>query len=79
MSNHTAENAQVRLAANVDTQSIEGHDRDCARAIWSQANLGGRLTTIQVEHLLSIGARAGREAALREAAEVVRAMSLPPE
>lgn len=59
-----AETDLIRLAANVDTQSVEGHDRDCARAIWSQANNGHRLDTIQVEHLLSIGTRSGREAVL---------------
>lgn len=60
----------------VDDFSLPGHDRDCARAIRNEARLGGRLDTIQVEHLLQIGWRAGRainEPAVRKAqADAVR-------
>jgi hypothetical protein len=57
--------------SNVDLFSAEGHDRDCARAMWNQARLneGHRsiaschsLSTIQVEHLLRIGYTRGRQA-----------------
>jgi hypothetical protein len=43
--------------------SIEGHDRDCALAMLSQARhsrpFGFPLTDVQVAHLLAIGYRAG--------------------
>lgn len=46
-----------------DRYSLPGHDRDCARAMWSQARIGkDPLSTVQVEHLLNIAWRAGATA-----------------
>lgn len=43
-----------------DRYSLPGHDRDCARAMWSQARHGKMpLDQIQVQHLMSIAWRAG--------------------
>lgn len=46
-----------------DRYSIPGHDRDCARAMWSQARIGrDPLSQVQVEHLLRIAWTAGATA-----------------
>jgi hypothetical protein len=40
-----------------------GHDRECLRAMYSQAGMGfNKITQIQVRHLLSIAWRAGANA-----------------
>lgn len=46
-----------------DRYSVPGHDRDCARAMWSQAGHGSSpLSQVQVEHLLRIAWTAGAHA-----------------
>jgi hypothetical protein len=45
---------------SVELFSLPGHDRDCAKAMLSQARLRTRpLDDLQVAHLISIGYRAG--------------------
>jgi hypothetical protein len=45
---------------SVELFSLPGHDRDCARAMLSQARLRGcPLDDLQVAHLISIGYSAG--------------------
>jgi hypothetical protein len=47
----------------IDRYSVPGHDRDCLRAMWSQAGRGeSPLTRVQVEHLLNIAWTAGAHA-----------------
>lgn len=46
----------------LERYSLPGHDRDCARALLSQARHGSPLSPVQVEHLLNIGWTAGATA-----------------
>jgi hypothetical protein len=48
--------------------TVEGHDRDAARAMLSQSRLrdASRIDDIQVHHLLQIGYRAGRAVTVEE-------------
>lgn len=63
--------------ADQERLALPGHDRDCADAIWRQARNGRNLlNTVQVEHLLQIGRRAGYERARRECADELRALGL---
>lgn len=50
-------------ASEVDYYTTEGHDREVAHAILSQSRLphASRIDDIQVQHLLRIGYRAGRQ------------------
>lgn len=53
----------------IEPFTLEGHDRDCAKAMLSQSILTGRvspLSEVQVKHLLWIGYSAGREAAVAD-------------
>jgi hypothetical protein len=48
--------------SEIDYYTTEGHDRDAALAMLSQARLplASRIDEVQVRHLLQIGYRAGR-------------------
>ena len=51
----------------IDHYAAAGHDRDIARAIWSQADhRANPIGTGAVEHLLQIGYRYGRDTMLQE-------------
>lgn len=46
----------------LERHSRPGHDRDCLRAMWSQARHGRPLDQVQVDHLLRIAWKAGATA-----------------
>ena len=48
-----------KTASCPDRYSRPGHDRDCARAMWSQVQLGRTLRSEQLEHALRIAWTAG--------------------